>query len=141
MTDIKSAEKWLKYAKTDYDVAVYVTTFHPLPIEIVCFHCQQSAEKALKSVLVYYEQIIPKIHDLSRVWDMCVAIEPNLPDLEEYADKLSGYAIAPRYPDALEYEEIDMRRALQYAEKILNAISDLCDNWRKLEGNDGIADS
>jgi HEPN domain-containing protein len=140
MPDIISAEKWLKYAKTDYDVAVHITTFHPLPIEIVCFHCQQSAEKAFKSVLAYYEQLIPKIHDLSRLWDMCVALEPSLPDLEESADILTGYAVAPRYPDVIEYEEVDMQRALQYAERILSAISDLHDNWHKLEDSNGIID-
>ncbi len=29
---------------------------------MVAFHCQQSIEKALKAILVEYEQLVPRIH-------------------------------------------------------------------------------
>ncbi len=34
---------------------------NPKPLEIICFHCQQSAEKDLKVFLVKDEQIVKKI--------------------------------------------------------------------------------
>ncbi|MDR1299716.1 MAG: HEPN domain-containing protein, partial [Oscillospiraceae bacterium] len=71
MPDLEYANKWLRYANTDYEIALHDTSYRPLPIEIICFHCQQAAEKAMKSILAYHEQSIPKIHDLSRLWYLC----------------------------------------------------------------------
>ena len=38
--------KWIQYALADYNAAVTMVRLHrPVPIEIVCYHCQQAAEK------------------------------------------------------------------------------------------------
>lgn len=29
-------------------------TYYPKPLEIICYHCQQSAEKAIKAIIMYY---------------------------------------------------------------------------------------
>ncbi|MBN2050303.1 MAG: HEPN domain-containing protein [Spirochaetales bacterium] len=39
----------------------------PGPLEIICFHCQQAAEKALKAYLAYNEIRPPKTHDLDEL--------------------------------------------------------------------------
>jgi HEPN domain-containing protein len=54
MPNATLAKKWLDYAQTDYNVALHDTTFHPVPIEIICYHCEQAAEKALKAILAYH---------------------------------------------------------------------------------------
>ena len=37
---------------------------YPKPLEIICFHCQQSAEKAIKALFILKEIEVIKIHDL-----------------------------------------------------------------------------
>ncbi|HBQ65195.1 MAG TPA: hypothetical protein DD727_09850 [Clostridiales bacterium] len=39
--------EWLEYARKDLDAAKYLATMDPKPIEIICYHCQQSAEKVI----------------------------------------------------------------------------------------------
>jgi HEPN domain-containing protein len=44
--------EWLKIAYDDFDSALHLfNTKHPKPLEIICYHCQQSVEKALKAFL------------------------------------------------------------------------------------------
>ena len=44
---------WLSFAKTDLGVANYLNeNYHPKPLEIICYHCQQAAEKAIKALIV-----------------------------------------------------------------------------------------
>ncbi len=47
---------WLSYSKMDYDCAVYLNLapMYPRPLNIICYHCQQAAEKAAKALVVYY---------------------------------------------------------------------------------------
>ena len=46
------SSEWLEFAKMDLGAAEYLLTMHPLPVEIICYHCEQAAEKFLKAVLV-----------------------------------------------------------------------------------------
>ena len=41
--------EWLKYANNDLEAANHLLTLHPLKLEIICYLCQQSAEKMLKA--------------------------------------------------------------------------------------------
>ena len=44
-------QRWLDFAENDLAVAKHLLeTFHPKPLEIICYHCQQAAEKAIKAV-------------------------------------------------------------------------------------------
>lgn len=64
-TEVKN---WLDFAKRDLDVARHLNTaFYPKPLEIVCYHCQQAAEKAIKAVIISLGSPggLPKRHDLS----------------------------------------------------------------------------
>ena len=43
------ALEWLAYAEADLGVADHLfQTYQPKPFQIICFHCQQAAEKAVK---------------------------------------------------------------------------------------------
>ena len=69
MADDKRADakEWTSFADKDLDVAVHLfETFRPMPLEIICFHCQQAAEKAVKSVIVLKgsQGGFPRKHDL-----------------------------------------------------------------------------
>ena len=49
----QQVKQWIDYAAQDLGVARHLfENYHPKPLEIVCYHCQQSAEKAIKAVIV-----------------------------------------------------------------------------------------
>ena len=49
---VPDVQRWLDFAENDLAVAKHLLeTFHPKPLEIICYHCQQAAEKAIKSRL------------------------------------------------------------------------------------------
>lgn len=114
--------KWLELADLDYGVAEHLLgTYHPIPVEIVCYHCQQAAEKAVKALILYFciADAIPKKHDISYLLDQVkghIAIDEKYYD---YADTLTPYGVAVRYPNELQLEERHARNALYYAGQIL----------------------
>ena len=129
MDKVDHANEWIKYAKADYSVAEHLKSAqHPTPIEIICFHCQQAGEKALKAVLAYHDEAIPRTHSLNAVLELCAMHYPKMQDmLAEQADHLSGFAVVTRYPNEVEVTEADMILALKYAGQILSHVETL---WR-----------
>jgi len=57
-------KEWVAFAKQDLDSAVYLKKMVPLPIEIICYHCHQCAEKMLKALLFKIHYRVPRTHDL-----------------------------------------------------------------------------
>ncbi|MCD4692773.1 MAG: HEPN domain-containing protein [Calditrichales bacterium] len=39
------ANEWFEIANMDLSSASFLKNMQPVPIEIICYHCQQSAEK------------------------------------------------------------------------------------------------
>jgi HEPN domain-containing protein len=67
--------------------------------DVVCFHCQQCAEKYLKGLMEELGLTVPKIHDLG---DLLPALRPHHPSLGRLSrglDFLTNFAVAIRYPD------------------------------------------
>ena len=72
MADYEEAKIWINLAERDSAIALHLyNTFSPLPVETICFHCQQSVEKAQKAVLAYYETDIPKTHNIRTFAELC----------------------------------------------------------------------
>ena len=48
----EEARQWLDYAEGDAAAAhhLFEGFFHPRKLEIICYHCSQAAEKAVKAV-------------------------------------------------------------------------------------------
>ena len=55
------SSEWLEMAEMDLGAAEYLLGMRPIPIEIICYHCEQAAEKLLKGALIYL-QIDPQKH-------------------------------------------------------------------------------
>ena len=114
--------QWIKLAEIDYGVAEHLyQTYYPKPYEIICYHCQQSAEKAIKAVIVEggAKGGMPKLHDLSFLLNQIkneVKIEEKYYD---YADALTPYGVSIRYPNELFLEEKHAKEALQMSKEIL----------------------
>ena len=59
----------------DLSAAEHLLTMRPLPVEIICYHCEQAAEKFLKATLVQFDREPPKTHDLTAVYKITIAKE------------------------------------------------------------------
>jgi HEPN domain-containing protein len=64
----------------------------------VCFHSQQSAEMAIKALLLLQGQIVPRTHLLG---DLLRLLEPNPFDASLGIQLLDRFYLPTRYPDAL----------------------------------------
>ena len=123
-------QQWLSKGKDDLIVAEYLSAMHhPTPDEIICFHCQQSAEKYLKAY-VFLQDIEPeKTHDLKDILDVCIEYDTSFSTLLSKAYILTRYGVLPRYPNNLRITTEDMKTAIQYAkdvqEFVLKAIDEL----------------
>ncbi len=114
----KELREWFSIADTDFNAAVFLQTMHPLPLEIICYHCQQAGEKYLKAFLYYSDKIIPKTYDLTKLCRLCSEIDGSFRDLEDDSVVLSVYATGTCYPDREEILDVDMKSALKSAKKI-----------------------
>ncbi|MCL2433431.1 MAG: HEPN domain-containing protein [Clostridia bacterium] len=111
--------EWFHYADMDLDSAEYLQGKRPQPLEIICFLCQQSAEKNLKGYLISKGTAEPpKIHNLLVLNNLCVEHDNRFSEVERACDVLNRYGVQPRYPNELGITENDMRKALEYARQI-----------------------
>lgn len=118
MGNIEQAQEWQRFAAMDLNSAEYLINMYPVPLEIICYHCQQSAEKYLKGYLVLYGINPPKIHDLDELCKLCSKFSDTFKEIEDQCSDLTAYGIQPRYPMELVIEEQDMRQAL-YSSKMI----------------------
>jgi len=73
MSDSFNIQRWIKFAQMDFDTAYNMSVLHdPVPLEIVCYHCQQSVEKILKVYALANSESLIKTHDLESVLKQCI---------------------------------------------------------------------
>lgn len=120
---VPDVQRWLDFAENDLAVAKHLLeTFHPKPLEIICYHCQQSAEKAIKAVYIALgiPGGIPKKHDLTFLLEQMkhrVAISDAMFD---HADDLNSYSVIVRYPNEIQIDERKVLLSVRYADEILS---------------------
>jgi HEPN domain-containing protein len=89
------------------------------PSDVVCFHCQQAAEKLLKAFLVAGGHPPPRTHDLLRLLEEVLASNPPAEVLREHLALLMPYAVEIRYPDEwFEPSTDDAREARLAADRV-----------------------
>lgn len=118
----QEVKRWIDMAEMDYGVAKHLfETYYPKPYEVICYHCQQSVEKIIKGIIILCGQnSIPKSHDLSFLMNQIkkqIRIEEKFYD---YADELTPYGVAVRYPNELFLEECHAVKALEMSKEILD---------------------
>lgn len=118
MDNLTQAQEWQRFAEMDLNSAEYLLDMHPVPVEIICYHCQQSAEKYLKGYLVLFGQNPPKIHDLDELCKLAMKLSYTFIDIADQCSDLTAYGVQPRYPMELMLEEQDMQQALNSAKVI-----------------------
>ena len=118
MANQTRAQEWQRLAEMDLRSAEYLCNMKPVPVEIICYLCQQSAEKYLKGYLVLNGINPPKIHDLNELYKRCLNISVDYKDIADQCSDLTVYSVQPRYPMGLMLEERDMHLALKSAKGI-----------------------
>ena len=112
-------QQWLNKGNDDLRSAEYLSTMHhPTPDEVICYLCQQSAEKYLKAFLFLNNIEPPKTHDLIELLEICVKCNNLFSTLLPKAQILTTYAVLPRYPNELGITSDDMKTAIRYAKDV-----------------------
>ena len=116
---------WIKKAENDIISAKHILAHPQSPTDTVCFHAQQTVEKALKALLTFHGTPFPKTHQLVSLLDIAL---PFIEELEVHREKLAAmtqYAVGIRYPDDwFEPSREEAKTAVQDADKILKIIKD-----------------
>jgi HEPN domain-containing protein len=66
-------------------------------LDTACFHAQQAAEKYLKAYLTHHEMDFPYVHNLAQLVGICARSDPEFLNLKDDAQRLTPYAVEPRY--------------------------------------------
>lgn len=118
----KEVMMWLQFAKTDLGVAEHLDKeYYPKPFEVICYHCQQAVEKAVKAMIVALQIPggIPKKHDLAFLLSQIKNYVKVPEKFFDYTESLTPYGIAVRYPGELQIEDYHVKEALTYAREIV----------------------
>jgi HEPN domain-containing protein len=112
---------WLAKAESDLSAARWMLAGEG-PYDTACFHTQQAIEKALKALLAFHAQPIPRSHDLDELQRLCLTVysDPELAalDLAESTD----YAVALRYDMEFWPEKSTAEKAVMLAVRVLEII-------------------
>ena len=112
---------WLVKARNDLDTARQISALPNGHLDAAIYHCQQSAEKALKGFLAYHDHRLERTHDMERLVSLAVRYEPGLANWQDAAITLTPYATAYRYPgesSLLEPDRDEFAEALHAAENL-----------------------
>jgi HEPN domain-containing protein len=91
---------------------------HGAPLDTVCFHVQQGAEKMLKAALAAKDLDYPFTHELHDLLELAV---PHYPALVEFADTIPEYtefAVRLRYDDIPWMTREEVENALKEVERL-----------------------
>jgi len=111
--------EWFSFADMDLATAEHlISTMHPQPLEIICYHCQQAAEKYLKGYLFYKCVEPPKTHDLVDLNDICADVDGRFSSIDKACGILTRYGVQPRYPHEIGITINDTLKALECARQV-----------------------
>ena len=91
--------RWVRKAEADHRGARKLHGSKPPVHDLVCFHCQQSAEKYLKALLQEFGVRFPRTHILDDLVDLLLPHDPTVKVIAGTANRLTKYAVDYRYPE------------------------------------------
>lgn len=115
-------KEWLAKASGDLKAAKYLLQDDDV-LDISVYHTHQSAEKSLKTYMVFRQSSIPKTHDLQRLLELCTQKDSSFLTLLDEVLTLNPYGIYSRYPDdRFVINKEDAEEAIVRATKILRFV-------------------
>jgi len=118
----ETVQLWLEFANADLETASFLyEKQYPRQLEIICYHCQQAGEKAIKALYLAREIPggIPRKHDL---WFLLEQMKNTvkIPEIiYDAAEKLDPYAIVFRYPGENRVDDYRAKHATELAKAIV----------------------
>jgi HEPN domain-containing protein len=115
---------WIEKAESDLKAVDLLIAAEDSPVDVVCFHAQQVAEKYLKAALTGLGIQFPKTHDLAVLLGMFPqdSLVPHaLVDLSELTD----VAVSVRYPGYMEdYSRETAEDLIRQARQVKSVVID-----------------
>jgi len=100
LANSKMTQLWFSKAKGDLLAAKYLEQAGDDHLYVsIAFHCQQSAEKAIKGYLTYNNKRVLKTHDMEKLLKTLHSIDPDLSAELGALNDFTNYAVLYRYPD------------------------------------------
>ena len=115
------ARGWFRKADSDLRSAKRMLASDD-PYDTACFHAQQAAEKYLKGLLAFMEQIIPRTHNLEELQQLCLTLVTALPLTDTDLAELTPYAVELRYDFEFWPDRETAEQAVNIAERVRVAV-------------------
>src|SRR5947209_7705114 len=94
----KTTREWVRKAEADHVTARRSSRGKTPLHDVVCFHCQQCAEKYVKALLEELGLSVPKTHDLDDLLTLLLPHHPTLRSVRRGLGFLTQFAVDTRYP-------------------------------------------
>ena len=118
--------RWVGKAEADLEGAQELALAGRSYHDLICFHCQQSAEKYLKALLIERGLSFPKTHRLEDLLLLLLPHDASLKKLRRTLVALTRYAVDYRYPDesaTKRQSQAALRQAAQVRKQIRARLS------------------
>jgi len=100
--DPSDPREWLRRARSNFARAAAEPASPEILLEDLCFDAQQTAEKAIKAVLVHRGIRFPKTHSIADLLSLAAKHGVEVPADVSFATDLTTYAVETRYPGVAE---------------------------------------
>ena len=121
-----NVQLWLEFANADLETADFLyEKQYPRQLEIICYHCQQAGEKAIKALYIAKEIPggIPRKHDLWFLLEQMKNVVDIPESIYDAAEKLDPYAIVFRYPGENRVDDYRAKQAIGLAKAIIDWVN------------------
>lgn len=116
--------EWLEYAEHDLYAAKLLAESHKPPFEVIAYHCQQSAEKSIKALLIEHGEPLPRTHDMGVLCKLVSDFYDGFTNYLEDCDRLTPYGVITRYPGSpLSIGKEHVSQALKTAAKVQELVN------------------
>ena len=121
---VETPQEWFRFAEENRRVAERELMYDDPPAHTICFLCQSAAEKYLKGYLIAHGWMLEKMHDITRLLELCAAHDSAFSSLSVEGEILNEYITAGRYPGDLSGETLE-RADAEEAVQIVRRIHDI----------------
>ena len=113
--------EWMEYAFADLEAALELIGDKDILNKIVCYHCQQAAEKMMKAYLIALDIEIIKTHNLAFLNDKIGEIDANAYNNISTLNFLTNFTTLTRYPNVfVDIDKSEAQEAIDKATEVMN---------------------
>jgi len=118
----EKAREWYDIANQDLKVAIelYKKEYYTH----AAYHLHQSAEKFLKSILVFHNRPVPKTHDLELLVKRCIETDKSLEELKDLEIGRITWFHLLRYPPVESVQKKEIEEAIKLVELLKEIVGE-----------------